>query len=812
MLTYHFVSGANENELFTLESNGTLRTARVFDFESNASIYTIEVEVRDEHNATLGGQFSVSLVDDVRDQLKLSIADFNADGKTGILAQLKVHGQTDLSFKLKPDAKGDIHHFVLEANGTLKLAEGLDNNGTHILNIQTFRGVDQVEEDNVTITIRVPPAKPIMGADTSDPAYHESALMIRELKVVQDDWRNGHNPISSIGSMAGKEGLFITTGQPHGRKEGDSVVLSGVRGLEIEGLKNWNFMIDEVSEKSFRIRHFGKNASGQYDGTLGVLASPIAGTMYQADKRDYLLGPWTFGHLLGNMVGEQDDPVTFYKHFVDQWNHNQLVNGWDSGVRSLSRFTARNDSSLTLANLPFRLLAIGNRLDLFHAQSMNRVDNAGEGRFVFTNVSTFKTPENEDSIWKLHEGLRFDESGFTLIFEYGQPAKDFATLARWAKDWHQLEMNSLDHRGNFVPTAEYLSRLNRLTDRFTKRGADPGKPNGNPINQVRTNEVFGGVWQMREFNLMIKSAAEKVGASPGRETKLVVDPDLGSINLGLWTTTTKNNPMVGPNQLDPSLKNALARWINQRENHLMDGAVGSRAPEWMEGPVANQPMGFSYDVPGVRMNLARYKMSLSTCSGCHTGDTGTSFQMVKSKGNRNKAFFADFMVGNGRGGKRSVGDNKNSNEKHEFFDLQGREVIVRDILNLAEQVDAARLRLSRVELDLNSTGHLAKIFVRGGVIGDWKYELPVNALDNNLFRVDEDGGLFLQSPDSLPSHGSKQIQLRATAMDGTGVVIERPYSLWLLKPGESRLAQDLDPSIQPNNPPPLATPRPNRTH
>jgi len=113
---------------------------------------------------------------------------------------------------------------------------------------------------------------------------------------------------------------------------------------------------------------------------------------------------------------------------------------------------------------------------------------------------------------------------------------------------------------------------------------------------------------------------------------------------------------------------------------------------------------------------------------------------------------------------------------------------------------------------LNSTGHLAKIFVRGGVIGDWKYELPVNELDNNLFRVDEDGGLFLQSPDSLPSHGSKQIQLRATAMDGTGVVIERPYSLWLLKPGESRLAQDLDPSIQPNNPPPLATPRPNRTH
>ena len=105
-----------------------------------------------------------------------------------------------------------------------------------------------------------------------------------------------------------------------------------------------------------------------------------------------------------------------------------------------------------------------------------------------------------------------------------------------------------------MPTAEYLSRLNHLTDRFTKRGADADKPNGNPINQVRTNEVFGGVWQMREFNLLAREDAEKVGASTGRKTRLKVDPELGSIDLGLWTTTTKNNPMVGNNHLKPSAK------------------------------------------------------------------------------------------------------------------------------------------------------------------------------------------------------------------------------------------------------------------
>ena len=232
----------------------------------------------------------------------------------------------------------------------------------------------------------------------------------------------------------------------------------------------------------------------------------------------------------------------------------------------------------------------------------------------------------------------------------------------------------------------------------------------------------------------------------------------------------------------------------------------------MEGPLANQPMGFSYDVPGVRMNLARYKMSLSTCSGCHTGDTGTFFQMIKSQGKSNKAFYSRFMVGDGKGGESVVRDNINFNEKHGFFDLQGREVIVRDILTVAEQVDAARLRLNRVEVDANTSTELARAFVKGGVIGNWAYELSGNLFDNNLFRMESDGRLFFRNPDTPIGFGSKQIKIRAMATDGTGVVIERPYSLWILKPGETRRLQDLDSSVQPNISPPLATPRPNRTH
>ena len=253
-------------------------------------------------------------------------------------------------------------------------------------------------------------------------------------------------------------------------------------------------------------------------------------------------------------------------------------------------------------------------------------------------------PFEEENIWKVHQQSPADQRLFTLIFEYGQPARDFDTLSKWAKDWHKLEQV----RKDFSPSENYLEQLNDLTDRFTKRGANPFKPNGNPINQVRTNDFIGfTLWQMREFNLFSRDAAHQVKASPDRKTLLEVDDELSSIDVGIWTTTTKNNPMVGGNHVHPSLAGALSRWINQRESQILDGEVGPRAPEWMEGPVANEPGGFTYQFESgsIRTNLARYKFSLSTCSGCHTGDTATGFQMVVSNGHRRKARFAPFMDG-----------------------------------------------------------------------------------------------------------------------------------------------------------------------
>ena len=60
-ITFHFGVGDNNNSLFSLDTNGTLKTATVFEYESNDSSFTIRVQAKDEHNVTVEGNFTVSL-------------------------------------------------------------------------------------------------------------------------------------------------------------------------------------------------------------------------------------------------------------------------------------------------------------------------------------------------------------------------------------------------------------------------------------------------------------------------------------------------------------------------------------------------------------------------------------------------------------------------------------------------------------------------------------------------------------------------------------------------------------------------------
>ena len=49
---------------FVLETNGTLKSAIVFDYETDAHAYGIRVKVTDEHGASTEGNFTISLQDE----------------------------------------------------------------------------------------------------------------------------------------------------------------------------------------------------------------------------------------------------------------------------------------------------------------------------------------------------------------------------------------------------------------------------------------------------------------------------------------------------------------------------------------------------------------------------------------------------------------------------------------------------------------------------------------------------------------------------------------------------------------------------
>lgn len=82
---------------------------------------------------------------------------------------------------------------------------------------------------------------------------------------------------------------------------------------------------------------------------------------------------------------------------------------------------------------------------------------------------------------------------------------------------------------------------------FTVAGADPSKPNGNAINQLRTNEIaIGGVpWELREFNILNSGQLEIVPVKQTPSSGPPVPADL------------KNSAVVRDyiNQFEPAILN-----------------------------------------------------------------------------------------------------------------------------------------------------------------------------------------------------------------------------------------------------------------
>jgi hypothetical protein len=321
-------------------------------------------------------------------------------------------------------------------------------------------------------------------------------------------------------------------------------------------------------------------------------------------------GPWTFGTLMTNLANRSAtgiEPAEFVANWLKTWEEDQTINSFlvknrKDGVRNLITVPWQNASGgpgkpLDLTKAPFRLLAIASRLDLRDnlVLGAERIGGggAGEARFVFCAVD-----RNDNDKPTL----------FTVIFEYQIKRKNFHDVREWAEQWYALKDVPLG-------TTRYNKALQKLTDQFAGPGNDPeSPPNQSALSQLRTNEIALGLsmkppvvlWEIREFRI-----------------------DIHTSGL-LRVVTVKQTPDRAFND-DPMKNDTLAAYINSaqadilaQEQHL---PLAFPPGQPILGGAAPTPPNAIWDAPmKIKSRDARQLFSISTCSGCHAGETFPKFK------------------------------------------------------------------------------------------------------------------------------------------------------------------------------------------
>ncbi|MFL6621926.1 MAG: choice-of-anchor X domain-containing protein [Sulfurifustis sp.] len=323
------------------------------------------------------------------------------------------------------------------------------------------------------------------------------------------------------------------------------------------------------------------------------------------------MGPWTFGYLMTQMANQSAtglDPAVFTRRWLQRWEFDQVVNDFlvprrlDIQNDIINPWPKLADGRLDLARAPFRLLAIVNRVDL-RENLLYGGGSAGELRFVFgaLNLSQCNSPLQ-----------------FTVIFEYGVKQPSCSALVAYAQQWHNL--GSL-----VIGSAAYNAALQAITDPVVVAGADPSKPNGSALNQLRTNEIAiappGGQWELREFKI-----------DP------LVSGHLSEVTVKQTPSTSLNNQAV------------IRDFINDNEAAILAGTyvVPLDYPGMTPflGGSSITPFGVFWNGPAVINNLeARHLFSLGTCNGCHAGETNTAFTHVKPRPAGVPSALSDFLTG-----------------------------------------------------------------------------------------------------------------------------------------------------------------------
>jgi hypothetical protein len=337
-------------------------------------------------------------------------------------------------------------------------------------------------------------------------------------------------------------------------------------------------------------------------------------------------GAWTFKTLMTAMA---NTPVTGIapEDFVRQWlesfaAQNVIANGESTEARNQMMNIIADweqvsgvgpGGPLDLDQAPFRLNAIVNRLDL--GGNLGYKSTAGEGRFVFSVFS----PLSPCGTFR-----------FTVILEYGIPLRGCDDIQAYACQWQALDTLPF-------PSNDYNDALQALTDVFALAGANPNQiPNQSAINQVRTNDQALGQsgWEFREFK-----------------------PDEASghlVHVGLALQPRHETPEHVAHVDTENMSLDLSSFIMNNLSEVLSET--HTVPEFWPGNDTFQAATVTYDssnffegpAPAAQTlpdNEARHKFSLNTCSGCHGGETTTSFVHVSQRPNGVPSSLSGFLTG-----------------------------------------------------------------------------------------------------------------------------------------------------------------------
>ncbi|MDQ3333706.1 MAG: hypothetical protein M4D80_00870 [Myxococcota bacterium] len=361
-----------------------------------------------------------------------------------------------------------------------------------------------------------------------------------------------------------------------------------------------------------------------------VIASPLETTFDPArPSGTHASGAWSFGRLVHNMLpaGERDSGAAASRLVMDwlhTWETDQSPNPEVSAAKARAsirlmvtepwKVASGCDASpetdatcvLDLAKSPFRLIAIVNRPDLRRGG-----DDAigGEGRFVFQIVGpTLGRDAATGAMRVMNETVKPQK--FTVIFEYSLPVSHRVETLVWAHRWHVLRVLPFGHG--------YNAMLRTITNGFSGPDRDSRRPNGNALNQLRTNEValMGArfpttgfiatkqFWELREFHLTQTGLApHTVNLEPSRD-------------FDVFRTGHTGNEGTRTAELAAFLVDEAAA-ITAEKHKLWPGMSGNSAL------IGSSPYGawgntFAGVDPAVRNAFA-----LNTCAGCHRHETET---------------------------------------------------------------------------------------------------------------------------------------------------------------------------------------------